>query len=60
MVENTGNIVAVSKILGHADIKTTMRHAHLDNSLKEAVESLNNHFSDLVTDKFTDKGKGEN
>ncbi len=60
MVENTGNIVAVSKILGHADIKTTMRYAHPDNSLKEAVESLNASFSDSVTDKFTDKSKGEN
>ena len=45
MVENTGNIVAVSKILGHADIKTTMRYAHPDQSLIEAVESLNKGFS---------------
>jgi len=40
MVENTGNIVAVNKILGHADLKTTMRYAHPENSLKQAVESL--------------------
>jgi site-specific recombinase XerD len=51
--------VAVSKILGHADIKTTMRYAHPDNSLKEPVESLNNHFFESVTDKFTDKGEGK-
>ena len=40
MVENGANIVAVSKILGHSDIKITMRYAHPDDSLKEAVESL--------------------
>ncbi|MGB2691374.1 MAG: site-specific integrase, partial [Thermodesulfobacteriota bacterium] len=41
MIENTGNIVAVSKILGHADIKTTMRYAHPEQSLIDALESLN-------------------
>jgi integrase len=40
MIERGGSIVAVSKILGHADIKTTMRYAHPDNSLVEAVNSL--------------------
>jgi hypothetical protein len=49
-----------SKILGRADAKTTMRYVHPDNSLKEAVESLNTYFSDSITDKLTDKGKGEN
>jgi len=33
MVENTGNIVAVNKILGHADLKTTIRYAHTEDSL---------------------------
>ena len=42
MVEAGGNIVAVSKILGHADLRTTMRYAHPDNSLKETVEKLGN------------------
>ena len=46
MLENTGNIVAVSKIMGHANIKTTMRYAHPDQSLREAVESLNKTFSE--------------
>ena len=46
MIENTGNIVAVSKILGHADIKTTMRYAHPEQSLIEALESLNQVFSE--------------
>ncbi|MEE9175600.1 MAG: site-specific integrase, partial [Thermodesulfobacteriota bacterium] len=45
MIENTGNIVAVSKILGHADIKTTMRYAHPEQSLIEALESLNQVFT---------------
>lgn len=44
MIENTGNIVAVSKILGHASIKTTMRYVHPNQSLIEAVESLNQTF----------------
>jgi integrase len=47
MVENTGNIVAVSKILGHANIKTKMRYAHPDQSLRDALESLNQEFSEL-------------
>jgi len=38
MVENTGN--AVSKILGHADIKTTMKYFHPGDSLIQAVEIL--------------------
>ncbi len=42
MVEAGGNIIAVSKILGHADLRTTMRYAHPDNSLKETVEKLGN------------------
>ena len=46
MVENTGNIVAVNKILGHADLKTTIRYAHTEDSLKDAVEALSNHNSE--------------
>ena len=42
MIEKGVNIVAVSKILGHSDIKITMRYAHPENSLIEAVESLAN------------------
>lgn len=40
MVERCGNIVAVSKILGHANISTTMRYCHPDKSLEDALESL--------------------
>ncbi len=40
MVEAGANIVAISKILGHSDIKTTMRYAHPEESLREALESL--------------------
>jgi len=43
MVESGANIVAISKILGHSDIKTTMRYAHPEDSLKEALESLGNY-----------------
>jgi len=42
MIENGANIVAVSKILGHSDVKITMRYAHPEESLKEAVEKLAN------------------
>ncbi len=40
MVEAGANIVAISKILGHSDIKTTMRYAHPEDSLIDALESL--------------------
>jgi len=40
MVESGANIVAISKILGHSDIKTTMRYAHPEDSLRDALESL--------------------
>jgi integrase len=57
MNEATGNIVAVSKILGHSSLQTTMRYAHPQDSLKEAVESLSGYFSEPVTDKSTDMAK---
>ncbi len=40
MIEKGVSIVVVNKILGHADLKTTMRYAHPDDSLKDAVEKL--------------------
>ncbi len=42
MIESGASIVAVSRILGHANLKTTMRYAHPDESLKDAVEKLGN------------------
>ncbi len=42
MVESWANIVAISKILGHSDIKTIMRYNHPEDSLKEALKSLGN------------------
>ena len=42
MIESGASIVAVSSILGHADLKTTMRYAHPEDSLKDAVEKLGN------------------
>jgi len=36
---NGGNIIALQRILGHADIKQTMRYAHLaPDHLEDAVE----------------------
>ncbi|MDA2918399.1 site-specific integrase [Desulfobacterota bacterium AH_259_B03_O07] len=40
MIESNANIVAVKEILGHSDLKTTMRYAHPNDSLKDAVEKL--------------------
>jgi site-specific recombinase XerD len=57
MIERGASIVAVSRILGHSDLKMTMRYSHPENSLKEAVELLSDKFSDPLTDKFTDMGK---
>ena len=54
MIEAGASIVAVSRILGHADLKTTMRYAHPDDSLKDAVELLTNNVSESFTDKSTD------
>lgn len=42
MVESGANIVSVSKILGHSDIKMTMRYTHPEDSLRDALESLSN------------------
>jgi integrase len=55
MIESGASIVAVSKILGHADLKTTMRYTHPEDSLKDAVELLvKSKLSDSLTDKSTD------
>ena len=40
--ENGVTVQAINKILGHADIRTTMRYVHPDFSLREAVEKLAN------------------
>ena len=43
MTKATGNIVAVSRILGHTNIFTTMRYAHPDRSLMDCTDFLGNH-----------------
>lgn len=53
MIEAGASIIAVSKILGHADLKTTMRYAHPEDSLKDAVEKLAS--SSQITDKSTSR-----
>jgi len=50
MIESGASIVAVCRILGHADLKTTMRYAHPEDSLKEAVECLAN-FKKIINQK---------
>jgi integrase len=40
MLDTTGNIAVVQKMLGHAKITTTMRYAHIaDDKLLEAVQA---------------------
>lgn len=53
MIEAGASIVAVSKILGHSDIKMTMRYTHPDTSLKEAVELLTNSLTMKRRDKLS-------
>ena len=58
MVEAGAGIVAVSRILGHADLKTTMRYAHPDDSLKDAVERLGNFNTNTPENRTSEKTEG--
>lgn len=51
LAQNGISIVLIKELLGHADIKTTMRYSHLTSSaIKSAVETLSNNFGQhLVT-----------
>lgn len=60
MIESGASIVAVSRILGHADLKTTMRYAHPEDTLKNAVESLATYNPVSFTDISTDLAELEN
>lgn len=42
MVESGANIVAISKMLGHSDLKTTMMYTHPEEAVKDALEKLAN------------------
>ncbi len=54
MIEAGASIVAVSRILGHSDLKMTMRYSHPESSLFDAVEYLDQYNSKSLTDKSTD------
>lgn len=54
MIENGASIVAVSKILGHSDIKTTMRYAHPDDSIRDALENLGQPCSNIRSNEKLD------
>jgi integrase len=46
------SLLVIGKILGHKDIKTTKRYAHLsDNPLKNTVERISNEISDFMKSK---------
>ncbi|MFI5344724.1 MAG: tyrosine-type recombinase/integrase [Chlamydiales bacterium] len=51
MAENGASIVAVKEILGHSDIKTTMKYFHPEKSLNEAVEILGNLYKDRTQNR---------
>ncbi len=55
MVENGANIVAVRRVLGHADINTTMRYVHPDDFLRDAVEKLANFTQDRSNFRSNEK-----
>lgn len=48
MVEAGVGIEKVSRLLGHSTLQMTMRYAHPDDSLRDAVEKLAN-FSSIVS-----------
>ena len=60
MVESGASIVAVSKILGHADLKTTMRYAHPEDSLRDAAEKLGNFTQDRSNFRINENLEGNN
>jgi len=51
MIENGANIVAVKEILGHSSLDMTMRYAHPEDSLKDALENIANNFISDVLNK---------
>lgn len=49
LAQNGISIVIIKELLGHADIKTTMRYSHLTSfAIKEAVRTLENKSGDIV------------
>lgn len=47
LAQNGVSIVLIKELLGHADIKTTMRYSHLTSlAIKEAVKTLENKSGD--------------
>lgn len=49
LAQNGVSIVLIKELLGHADIKTTMRYSHLTSlAIRGAVETLENKSGDIV------------
>ena len=47
-VQNGYSLPIISKMLGHADIKTTQRYAHLhDDPVNQAVEKIDQQLDNL-------------
>ena len=54
------NIRAVQQLLGHSDVRTSMRYAHLsDDYLEEAVNTLSARMNVKKTSKSGDRVKGQ-
>lgn len=54
LIQNGLNIYEVKEILGHSDIKTTMRYAHIEQEkvtlrARDVIDALNNQNKDVVT-----------
>ena len=55
-VELGSPIVAISKIPGHQDLKTTMRYSHPEDSLRETVKKLESYsHTDSQTDTLENR-----
>lgn len=61
LAQNGVSIVVIKELLGHADIKTTMRYSHLtDSAIRGAVETLNtNNGHNMVTIEIQEDKKSE-
>ncbi|HEX3035298.1 MAG TPA: site-specific integrase [Thermodesulfobacteriota bacterium] len=56
-IESGASIIAVKEILGHSDIKTTVRYLHPDNSIREAVNNLENYSNGCSNKPIAEENK---
>jgi site-specific recombinase XerD len=56
MIEGGAGIADVAKILGHSNLKITMRYAHPEESLKAAVELISPKNHNINHNKLREPG----